>query len=249
MRRAPICALLLFPAAYAGAQNAGVQLLEKFESALFNAKTLTVNYTVQMVGDTATTYKLQLAKPNLAKMDSPNQLIVADGTQITTYDKTKKTYYKIAQTEQELGKLLAKGDLRLWGGFFNQNIAAGFSSVHSLGTKARKGITYNAVEFKLPNGRPTDVTYYLHETDFIARQAEFSVANGSTTDIIIFDAKSVALSDKVDPTLYAFVPPAGSRELSQAEMNAGKWYTNLDEALQVAKSTNKMVFAFFDADW
>jgi len=249
MRRAPLCALLLFSAAYAGAQNAGVQLLEKFESALYSAKTLSVTYTVQLIGDSATTYKLELAKPNLAKIDSPTELIVADGTKITTYDKAKKTYYKRAQTDQELSKLLAKSELSLWAGFFNENVAAKYTSVHSLGTKARKGITYNAVEFNMPAGRPTVVTYYLHETDFIARQAEYNVTDGSVTDIVIFDAKSVAVGTSADPAKYAFAPPDGSRELTEAELNSAKWYTDLDEAMQVAKSTNRMLMVFCSADW
>ena len=67
MRRAPLCALLLFSAAYAGAQNTGVQLLEKFTKALNSAKTLTVTYTVQVVGGSSTAYKLELAEAELGE--------------------------------------------------------------------------------------------------------------------------------------------------------------------------------------
>jgi len=249
MRRASLCALLLFSAAYAGAQNTGVQLLEKFTTALNSAKTLTVTYTVQPIGGSSTAYKLELAKPNLAKIDSPMQLIVADGANIVTYDKTKKTYFKKPETDQELKKLLAGNDFSLWAGFFDPKATDKYKSVRAAGTKTRKGVVYNVVVFNLPSGRPTTVTYYLDQTDFVAHQAEVSVNSGTTTDLFVFEAKSVKLGDKADPSYYTFNPPDGSRELTAAELNADKWYTNLDEALDAAKAANKMVFVFFEADW
>ena len=140
-------------------------------------------------------------------------------------------------------------DLYIWAAFFDGKIADRYTSIHEAGTKTRKGVTYNVVVFNLPSGRPTTVTYYLDQTDFIARQAEFSVKSGSATDLIVYQAKTLALGNNADPSYYAFTPPEGSRELSEAEVNAGKWYTNLDDALQAAKSMNKMVFVFFEADW
>ena len=249
MRRAPLCALLLFSAAYAGAQSSGVQVLEKFTKALSSAKALTASYTVQPIGGIATSYNLSLAKPNLAKIDSSTQLIVADGTNIVTYDKVKKTYYKRPETDQELQKLATGSDLYVWAAFFNPKIGEKYTAVHAAGTKTRRGVTYNVVDFNMPTSRPTAVIYYLDQTDNIVRQAEFSVNSGITTELTVFQAKTLAIGDKVDPTYYAFTPPDGSRELTAAELNAGKWYTKLDDALAEAKATNKLVFAFFDADW
>ena len=93
------------------------------------------------------------------------------------------------------------------------------------------------------------VVAFGHQTDFVARQAEYSVNSGATTDIIVFETKTVGLGDKADPAHYAFNAPEGSRELTAAELNADQWYTDLDKALEAAKASNKMVFAFFSADW
>ena len=245
MRRASLCALLLLSAAYAGAQNTGVQLLEKFTTALNSAKTLTVSYSVQLIGGAATNYQLEMAKPNMAKLDSPTELIVADGSNIVTYDKTKKTYFKKPQTDQELKKLVTRNELYIWAGFFDSKIGAKYSCIHAAGTKTRKGVVYNVVQFTMPARGPTNATYYLSQADSLARQAEFKVESETT----IVEAKTVSLGDKPEPARYAFAPPEGSRELTAAEMNAGKWYTDLNEALQAAKASGKMVFAFFDADW
>jgi len=234
---------------FAGAQTVAEIQMEKFTKALNSAQTLSVTYTSQIVGAASTTYKLEFGKPNLAKIDTPTEQIVADGTNITTYDKKKKTYYKKKQTDEALKKIVLQGDLFVWAPFFDSKVSKTFKSLRSLGTKTRNGVVYNAVEFVLNTGRTTTVTYYLHQGDFVARQAVFTVKTANLTDIVIFDAKSVALGSKADPTLYAFKAPDGSRELTEEELNSAKWYTNLDEALQVAKSTNRLVFVFFTADW
>jgi hypothetical protein len=102
----------------------------------------------------------------------------------------------------------------------------------------------------MPGGRTNVVTYYLNSADFIARQAEFSVMTGKVRDIVVLDAKSLTAGAAApDSKLFAFNAPEGSRELTEAELNAGKWYTDLDEALKVAKETNKVVLAYFGADW
>lgn len=250
MRKILLCALIAASATLVAAQGTGAQLLEKFNKALFSAKTLSVSYTVQIIGSAPINYQIDYAKPNLAKIETPTERIYADGANITTFFKKNKTYFKKKQTDAELAKVIAKGDLYIWAPFFNDKITGSFKSVKSLGAKSRKGVTVQAVEFVMPGGRTNVVTYYLSSTDFIARQAEFSVMTGKVRDIVVLDAKSLtAGAADPDTKLYAFNAPEGSRELTEAELNAGKWYTDLNEALKVAKETNKVVLAYFGADW
>jgi outer membrane lipoprotein-sorting protein len=240
---------LIFSAAYAGPLVGGVDTLQNFTKALNAAQTLNASYVVQPVGGSSTAYTLSLGKPNLARIDTSTQLIVADGTNIVTYDKTKKTYYKRPETAQELTKLVSGNDFYIWAGFFDANVNSRCSAVHEGGTKTRNGVTYNVVSFHLPSSRPTTATYYLGQDDNLLHQAEFDVSSSSSQDITVYQTKSVKLGGKVDNTLFAFVPPDGSRELTEAEINAGKWYTSIDEALDAAKAANKLVFVFFEADW
>lgn len=250
MRKILLCALIAASTALALAQGSGAVLLEKFNKALNSAKTLSVNYTVQVVGGAPVTYQVDYAKPNLVKIESPTERIFADGANITTFYKKQKTYFKKKQTEAELNKVISKNDLLIWAPFFNEKLTSTFKSVKSLGTKSRKGLTLQTVEFVMPGGRSNVVTYYLDSKDFIARQAEFSVMTGRVKDLVILDAKTLTVG-AADPNskLFAFVAPDGSRELTEAELNSGKWYTDLEEALKVAKETNKVVLAYFGAEW
>lgn len=250
MRKILFCALIVASTALASAQGTGAQLLEKFNNALYSAKTLSVTYSVTVVGSAPISYQIEYAKPNLAKIETPTERIYADGANITTFYKKQKTYFKKKQTEAEFVKAVTKGDLYIWAPFFSDKITGTFKSVKSLGTVSRKGMTLQKLEFVMPGGRTNVVTYYLNNTDFIARQAEFSVMTGKVRDLVVLDAKSLTVGT-ADPNskLFAFNPPDGSRELTEAELNAGKWYTNLDEALKVAKDTNKVVLAYFGADW
>jgi len=250
MRKILFCALIAASTALASAQGTGAQLLEKFNKALSSAKTLSVTYSVTVVGSAPVSYQIDYAKPNLAKIETPTERIYADGANITTFYKKQKTYFKKKQTEAEFVKTVSKGDLYIWAPFFSDKITGTFKSVKSLGTVSRKGMTLQKLEFVMPGGRTNVVTYYLNDADFIARQAEFSVMTGKVRDLVVLDTKTVT-AGAADPNakLFAFNPPDGSRELTEAELNAGKWYTNLDEALKVAKDTNKVVLAYFGADW
>jgi len=249
MRKILIGALLALVASSSLAQG-GSQLLEKFNRALYSAKTLNVSFTVQIIGGNPSNYKLELAKPNMVKVDTSVETITADGTSITTYNKKEKTYFKIKQTDAEVMKLMMKGDLYVWAPFFNDQITKNYVGVKSLGTKSRKGVSYQALEFMMPGGRTTKVTYYLDGQDFIARQADFVTKSLNVQETAVLNTTSlVAGTAAPDQKLFAFNPPAGSRELTPEEVNAGKWYTDLDTAVEVAKKTNKLVLAFFSADW
>jgi thiol:disulfide interchange protein len=49
--------------------------------------------------------------------------------------------------------------------------------------------------------------------------------------------------------MFAFKAPAGSRELTAAEISADKWYTNFDEAVAVGKASNRLVLVDFYTSW
>src|SRR5688500_9096645 len=90
---------------YAWAQS-GAGQLSSYAKALNSATSLSANYTLQRVGGTKDEYNVQLAKPNMARVETSGWIVVADGKTVTTYDKAAKTYSKRPQAEGELKGLL-----------------------------------------------------------------------------------------------------------------------------------------------
>src|SRR5688572_9607035 len=84
------------------AQGSGSPILNAYVRTVNEAPALSVDYTAQMIGGSSVEYSIDLAKPNKARIDSPAQLIVADGTNITTYDKSCNTYFKEPQSQAAL---------------------------------------------------------------------------------------------------------------------------------------------------
>lgn len=229
------------------AQLGAGQVLSNYASKLNAASSLKVSYTMQKMDGAPAAFELELAKPNLARIDTPSELIVADGTHIYRYSKGEKTYFKEPQSEAALRQILAQDEFGLWSSFFD---AGSFNktSAKSLGTLNRKGMKVNAVEAQFNDGRKK-VVFYLDTTENLARQAEISYADGKSSDVMIVNTKSVELGGAANAGNYAFKAPAGSRELSMDELTAGKWYYDLEEAKKVAAKTGKKIFVDFMASW
>jgi outer membrane lipoprotein-sorting protein len=246
MRKYLWAGALVAGAAFVYAQVGAGQVLANYATALNTAKSLKVQYTVQKVNGAPDNYQLDMAKPNLVRIETPGELIVADGTNIVRYSKGEKTYYKEPQTEESLKGIIAQDQFGLWASFFDP---AAFSKVSakSLGTVNRRGMKLNAIEANYGDGKKK-VVYYVSE-DKLARQAEISYSDGGSGDTLIVNAKSIELGANANADLFAFNAPAGSRELSMAELNAAKWYTDLEEAKSIAAKTNRKIFVDFMATW
>ncbi|MBS1709756.1 MAG: hypothetical protein JSS65_13675, partial [Armatimonadetes bacterium] len=59
--------------------------LDKFDKALESAQGLDVKFSVRELGGAASEYQISLAKPDKARIITPEKTIVADGKQITVY--------------------------------------------------------------------------------------------------------------------------------------------------------------------
>lgn len=231
------------------AQGQGSQLLANFQKALTDAKSLSTNYKVMPVGGAPSEITVELAKPNLAKIDTPTELIVADGETITTYNKAEKAYYKKPQTADDLKGLFRTDDLALWSGFFTEKALAGASTAKSLGAKNRKGMTLNTVEVAGDAKGRKMLTLYLSNQDNVVRQAEIVINDQGVKDTTIIDTKTLVLGGDANKDLFAFKAPAGSKEVSWEEINSAKWVYDLEEAKQLAAKTGKKIFVDFMATW
>lgn len=249
MRRAIVLFGVAALAAVIFAQGQGSQLLANFNKALGDAKSLSTSYKVQPLGGSPVEVSVELAKPNMAKIDTPSELIVADGTTITTYNKAEKAFYKKPQTADDLKSLFRSDDLGLWAGFFNSKTIAGSASAKSLGVKNRKGMKLNVVEAAADAKGRKMVTFYLNDQDNVVRQAEIVINDQGVKDTTVIDTKTLVLNGEVGKDLFAFNPPSGAKEVSWEELNSAKWVYNLEEAKALAAKTGKKIFVDFMATW
>lgn len=250
MRRFIAIGAVVGLAAWVLAQVSGTDALNSFAKSLNAAKSVSATYTVQRIGGTSATYTVDLAKPNKARIDTPSQLIVADGTNITTYDKGDKSYYKKPETDADLKALFSGDELSLLGGFFD----AGFYkdrvvSAKSGGQKVRKGVTYDVIVANLDNKGKKVASLYIDPKDKLAKIGEFVLTDAGATETLLVMSKDMALDGSQNASTFAFSAPEGSKEISLDELNAGKWYENLADAQAAAKKLNKPIFVDFYADW
>jgi thiol:disulfide interchange protein DsbD len=238
-------------AALAIAQVSPSSLLTSFGKAINDAKTVSSDFTFQTLtkgGPEA--FAITLKKPNLVRIETPTQTIVADGKEITTYDKSEKTYFKQTETPAELKTIFAPEELHVFAGFFDPNAYKAFRS-KDLGAKSVKGGVMSAVEATYDPQDRKVVTYLLNQDDKLARKAQIELDKKDPEKKVsmVFDTKSLTVNGAVPDSAFVFEPPADSRELTLAEINAGKWYYDLDEAKKAAQKSNKMIFVDFFATW
>ena len=238
-------------AAIALAQVNNTSLLTSFGKAINDAKTVSSTYTFQTISAGGPeNYSITLKKPNFARIETPTKIYVADGKDVTTYDKGDNTYFKQPETPGELRGLLAPEELHLFAGFFD---AGAYNAVRSkdLGTKTVKGGALSAVEAAYDSQDRKVITYLLSPDDKVARKAQIDLdkKDPSRSLSMVVDTKSLSINSSVSDSTFVFTPPSDAKELSLAEMNAAKWYYDLDEAKKVASSTGKMIFVDFYATW
>jgi outer membrane lipoprotein-sorting protein/thioredoxin-related protein len=239
-------ALLSIAAAAVAGVVADTKLIN-FEKALTDAKSVKATYTVQTIGSSPDAYNIALKKPNLARLDTPTQLIVADGSKIYVLDKAQKAYYKKNQTEAELKSIFSSEGVRPFAGFFDATALDAISS-KDLGKKNIGGNALDVVEAVVtPNGKKV-VTYYLDPENSVARKTQIDLNDPSGKVTTIVDTKSVALNTEISEDTFKFTAPDGAREVSMDEVSA-KWFTDLDEAKKIAAATGRKIFVDFFAEW
>lgn len=238
-----VAMVALAPATFA---QSGRQMVNDFANSLNSAKSLTTTYTSQVIGGVPNNYSVSLSKPNLARIDTPWQTIVADGANITTYQKADKSYYKVPQTRDGLIALFNDDSLSIWKSFFDQGALSNVGEAKALGHKNRNGMDLAKVQVTMDAGGHVIDTFYL-DKDNLARMTEISVPKQDTTLLLTTDTLSVG--DPITAEKLAFKAPDGSHEISMDEVNSGKWFDDLDKAFQAAKATHKLVLLEFSATW
>ena len=246
--RKSIGLLTLAGLAALAAAHLGPTALGDYAKALQEAKTLKANYTVLTIGGASERFSIALKKPNMLRVETPTQVIVSDGKDLTTLDKADGVYYKQSASDATVAEALSPEALNVWAGFFNPKALTAMSS-KSLGTKSRAGMTLDAVEATYDSKGERVLTYFLDTKDKVARQVQIDLnaPAGKTTKIL--NAKDLEVDATLSDDTFAFKAPAGTRETTLAEMSAARWLTDLDEAKALAAKTGKRIFVDFMASW
>jgi len=192
-------------------------------------------------------YSIALKKPNLARLDEPKQLIVADGKNIVTFNKRENTYFKEAETDETLQALFTPSEVKVWGGFFKPNAYQPATS-KDLGAVTRGTLNFNQVSATDAAGAVT-TDYFLDPGDKIVRQVETNYVHNGDKATFLLRTSDLQLNADVKADAFSFAPPDGSNEISLADVLASKWYLSLAEAEKVASSTNRKIFVDFMATW
>ncbi len=231
------------------AQSGALSGLSGHTKALAEAKALSASLTYMQIGGSPTAFKIELAKPNMARIDRGSELVVADGKTITIFDKKANTFFKSAQTGDALAKYFTEDELNLFAPFFNPSAFDKLGKENNAGTKNRKGVAMNVIEVTLDPAGRKKATYFVDPTSGLIRQIEYAYSDTGTIVRMLVDTKDLTLKNETDDALFAFKAPDGAKELTEADMIADKWYYDLNEAKEVAKKTNRLVMVDFYADW
>src|SRR5579862_1523089 len=101
------------------AQGGGITALTQYSDTLNKASSLSVDFTTRNGDEAPVAYSVSLAKPNLARIDTPEKLIVADGKNITTFYKARNNYIVSPQADSDLKSMLRADELVLFAPFFD----------------------------------------------------------------------------------------------------------------------------------
>src|SRR4051812_29118568 len=186
MRRIIAIAAIAGLAVWVLAQVSGTTMLSDFAKSLNGAKSLSATYTVQRIGGSPVSYSVDLAKPNKARIDTPTQLIVADGSTITTYDKNDKSYFKKPETDEDLKNLFGSDDMNLFGAFFDAEFYKNrVLASKAAGTKVMKGVSYDVVVANTDDKGKKTINFYLDPKDKLAKVGEFVIKDAGATDTLL----------------------------------------------------------------
>jgi thiol-disulfide isomerase/thioredoxin len=221
--------------------------LQAFVKSLEAADFVQATLTVQRVGGSSEEISLALSKPNKARIETAASLTIADGETVITLDKSDNSYVKQPQTGSTLAELLQPVELMPWRPFFDPSSAATFGTSKDAGDRQRSGKTLSVVEIKGAPSSGLAATLYIDKSDASLQQAVFNITTSGKTETKVVTVSGQ--SGSVSEGLFAFVPPTGAREISEAELASKAWLTDFDQAVNLAAKFNKTLVGDFYADW
>lgn len=224
----------------------GQPILTDYAKTLQSAKAFKVDYTIQTVGGIPQTLRVELSKPNLARIETPNSLIVADGKNISTYDKAGKTYMVNPETDKGLNNLLTGNGLSLFQPFFSKTALNPAAMADSMGSTDIGGVQMKRVKFMT---NPDSTTVGFFGTDHLLHKAQITSGADSKSQVQIMNTSALEVLDTAPASDFTFTPPSDAKLVTEADLASANWMTDLSKAEALAKQTGKNVFVDFFATW
>jgi outer membrane lipoprotein-sorting protein len=191
-------------------QGSADSMLAKNTQQLQAAAVLKVDYTVQNLPDAPLQYKLELGKPGKFRFESPDEVIVANGTTVWDYKKSDNTYSQADQQDDDVKNLLKKDAAWAWAGFFNKEPFKGASEAKVGAKRVMKGKPITEVSLNLPGKPDRTGTLFIDQDLGVARG--MSVTRGEKQTLIV--AKDVTLSNDAAPDAdFNFTIPDGAKKV------------------------------------
>ena len=219
-----------------------------WQDSLKSKSSLSAKVAIQEVGGSASSYTIDMKKPNLLRLDTDTTLIIADGTTITTFDKKQGVYYKQPQTKEDMKVLLDADQFNLFTGFFGEAPAVQ-KSVDGK-TRTLGGDQVTEVNTFFDKGGKKQQMFYVG-SDNIAKRSSMTASKGANEKPfqMVINAKDVVIDGKPSDTLFAFKAPDSAKEINYQDLISSKWFFDLDEAKLIATRTKKKIFIDFMASW
>jgi outer membrane lipoprotein-sorting protein len=230
-----------------GFSQAARDTLANYAKSLAAAKSLKSNYEVQPIGGIRSIYDVQLSKPNLARLDTPTDLIVVDGSKITVYSKADNSYFSMAESAQSLLNMLSHENLQLWIPFFKAGELSSLPRVTYKGFKTIRGQEFTWIEANMDLlGKKVENFYF--DKQGLPRQIEINNTDKNTTTV--YNTSHLQISqDPISADSFVFSPPSGARELTMDQVAQGRWFDNVSDAKRMASLTHRGVVLAFVSKW
>jgi outer membrane lipoprotein-sorting protein len=196
-------------------------LLEKHTTALQTAKTFSADYTVQTLPGGPVEYKLKLAKPSKFKLETPDEIIIGDGTTVTDYKKADNTYSQTEQTAADDKALLKRDAVLSWTAFFSKEPFKDVTGIKVGSKHMVKGKPVTDVSLTLPGKPERSATLFIDQDLGIARGVSIKLDADKNTIIL---AKEIAISsDPAKDSDFAFSAPDGAKKVDPNAASGFGW--------------------------
>ncbi len=205
-------------------------LLEKHTKQLQTSTVLSAEFTVQNLPGGPADYKLKLAKPSKFRLETPDEVVVANGATIWTYKKSDNSYSQATQTEDDLKAFLKRDAVLPWAGFFAKEPFKNTTG-QKVGTKHMvKGKAVEDVSLTLAGKPERTATFFVDQALGVARGVSLKDSADKSTIIL---AKELAISkDPAHDADFEFSIPDGAKKVDPNAKHAGVTYEKVATIFQ-----------------